>query len=292
MAKLSDVKHKLLKRLVCPNTPISCNTLSKYRTEDGTCNNLQNPRLGQSFLPYMRLLPADYADGKSRAWELRNGVMLPNPRYLSTEIFKNKERFDTEKTDFSMLWGQFLAHDILHSQQPKFNCTLSCFDQSNETCFGISIPCNDKHLPSGSCITLKRDTGLPLGCTNGVKEQINGLTAFIDGSGVYGDTKSQAKKLRDGCGKLKMMPNPSGKHLKDLLPTSSKGFCRSKHGHNCFLSGDGLRTNENVGECFFLSDTVESRKNSDVCYNLSFHQNIFINTDGKCMLILRINLQI
>lgn len=39
-------------------------TKSKYRSIDGSCNNLNNPNLGVANTPYGRLLPPKYSDGK------------------------------------------------------------------------------------------------------------------------------------------------------------------------------------------------------------------------------------
>ena len=47
---------------ICP-VPPECDRYSKYRTFDGSCNNLAVTKLGQSLTPLLRLLPPDYADG-------------------------------------------------------------------------------------------------------------------------------------------------------------------------------------------------------------------------------------
>lgn len=44
---------------------ISCDPNAVYRTINGSCNNLANPLWGSSNTPYVRLLPAVFADGKS-----------------------------------------------------------------------------------------------------------------------------------------------------------------------------------------------------------------------------------
>ena len=48
----------------CLDNPPPC-ALSRYRTMDGTCNNLEYPlRYGVSKTPFRRVLPADYGDGE------------------------------------------------------------------------------------------------------------------------------------------------------------------------------------------------------------------------------------
>ena len=47
----------------CNQQAIQCQKKSKYRTADGSCNNLQNKRWGQSGQTQPRWLPNDYSDG-------------------------------------------------------------------------------------------------------------------------------------------------------------------------------------------------------------------------------------
>lgn len=42
---------------------ISCDAYAKYRTIDGSCNNLNQPTWGQSIRPLARLLPPQYEAG-------------------------------------------------------------------------------------------------------------------------------------------------------------------------------------------------------------------------------------
>lgn len=47
----------------CGTPPASCPS-TRYRSYDGSCNNLRNPVWGTPNTPYTRLLPANYGDGK------------------------------------------------------------------------------------------------------------------------------------------------------------------------------------------------------------------------------------
>lgn len=52
---------------VCPVTVVGpCNN-GKYRTMDGSCNNLRNPNWGMAMTTYNRLAPPKYADRKLNA---------------------------------------------------------------------------------------------------------------------------------------------------------------------------------------------------------------------------------
>ena len=46
----------------CPPQP-ACDTKNKFRTPDGSCNNLKNPKYGMSATPLKRLMPSKYDDG-------------------------------------------------------------------------------------------------------------------------------------------------------------------------------------------------------------------------------------
>lgn len=53
--------------------PPKCDFTYKYRSLDGTCNNLEHPRYGQSETIYQRLMgPATYSDGKK--WKHSNHI--------------------------------------------------------------------------------------------------------------------------------------------------------------------------------------------------------------------------
>ena len=65
-----------------------CNTINpnKYRSLDGSCNNLTEPNYGRAFTPFSRLIEdTEYAPGTiSGPRVARNGSDLPSARLLST----------------------------------------------------------------------------------------------------------------------------------------------------------------------------------------------------------------
>ena len=65
-----------------------CNTINpkKYRSLDGSCNNLKEPNYGRAFTPFSRLIDdTEYAPGTiSGPRVARNGSDLPSARLLST----------------------------------------------------------------------------------------------------------------------------------------------------------------------------------------------------------------
>ena len=52
--------------IMCPFRNPTCDPTSRYRTIDGSCNNLRNPLWGRSETPFERELPPVYSDGKRR----------------------------------------------------------------------------------------------------------------------------------------------------------------------------------------------------------------------------------
>ena len=47
----------------CPRNP-TCDPRSRYRSIDGSCNNLRNTKLGMALTPLRRVLYNNYDDGK------------------------------------------------------------------------------------------------------------------------------------------------------------------------------------------------------------------------------------
>lgn len=67
------------------NNNIVCSMYAdKYRTYDGTCNNLNHR--GMAFTPFKRILPPDYADGINDPRVGKFGNPLPSAREVSLKV--------------------------------------------------------------------------------------------------------------------------------------------------------------------------------------------------------------
>lgn len=101
----------------------NCDPYSKYRTSDGSCNNLQNPEWGKAFSCFTRLLPPNYSDGLSAPRYSVNGGLLPNARLISAVMHRDLN-YPATFTHMTAQFGQFVAHDIAFtpsSRTSKFN---------------------------------------------------------------------------------------------------------------------------------------------------------------------------
>lgn len=184
------------KRQTC-KPPIFCNR-SRFRTPDGSCNNLNNVRWGKSFECVIRLLDPAYSDGISRPRLAKSGNALPNPRMLSATIHQ-QEDVNGNFTHMLMQWGQFLDHDISLSPvtQLRTGGIKCCPRASHPDCFAIEIPSNDPIFGKENkrCLNFVRSVACQT-CRFGPRLQLNELTSFIDASNIYGNTQDEMRNLR------------------------------------------------------------------------------------------------
>lgn len=143
----------------------------RYRTVDGTCNNLRRPAWGASLTGFRRLLPARYENGFSQpvGWEagrLYNGHALPSARLVSTQVISTKRiTADAEITHMVMQWGQFLDHDLDHAipsvsseSWDGIDCKKSC--DMAAPCYPIAVPKGDARIRTRRCIDLVRSSAI------------------------------------------------------------------------------------------------------------------------------------
>ncbi|ROT75796.1 putative Thyroid peroxidase precursor [Penaeus vannamei] len=243
---------------------------TKYRSDDGTCNNLRHPLWGASLTGFRRVLNPIYENGFNTpvGWSKTkryHGFFKPSARLVSTRVISTEDVSpDHHCTHMLMQWGQFLDHDIDHAlpsvSSESFHDGVSCQRSCDYAppCFPIEIPPDDPRIRHHRCMEFTRSSGI---CGSGMtsvfydtvlpREQINQLTSFIDGSQVYGSSSAEVRLLRNlthNHGQLRHGIFMSGK---PMMPFSNGApvDCRrdvTESGIDCFLAGD-IRANEQSG---------------------------------------------
>ena len=255
-------------------------SLTTFRTIDGTCNNLVHPKLGAASTPFRRILPAWYEDGVSSprghiqamtgldAKKNLAQIMKANPfcppipsaRIVSQTIVRDKEIVESPFTHMLMQWGQFLDHDMDFAPEVPAElgkCSGCKFREG--VCEPILIPEGDVDFGVGAsqndkCLHFRRSATT---CDNPepgsflVREQINDITSYIDGSMIYGSRTAVANAVRSFKDGLLVEGAPVTTSGKATLPLVTPRQRKDKlvvcvpDGADCYLAGD-LRVNEQV----------------------------------------------
>ena len=200
---------------------------------DGSGNNLIETDWGSTDEQLLRLVSVEYGDGISTP----AGEVRPSAREVSNVVADQTKLVSNDRglTDLVWLWGQFIDHDIDLTE-----------GADPAEAFNIEVPAGDAYFdPDGTgteVIGLNRsvydtDTGDELGDP---RQQLNQISAFLDGSVIYGSDEERAAALRtfEG-GKLKTSAG-------DLLPFNEGGLDNAGGPFDTlFLAGD-VRANENA----------------------------------------------
>jgi len=202
---------------------VKCKIDSKYRSYDGTCNNLKDTLLGSVYTPYQRLIPAVYGDGESlprgvKEYSEKTGYVsgLPSPRKISDVVFDegedSRQTESRKNTHMVMQWGQFIDHDIISTSKYSFDCCDEAI-RNHPRCFPIDVSPEDSFFSQfgKTCLDFTRSNVF---CKSSEKvEQYNAATSFLDGSAIYGSNEEAAMRLRKGRDKGKLAVNSKLKHL-------------------------------------------------------------------------------
>ena len=259
-----ETLEMLLVESRCKGPTANCNipTVNKFRTIDGTCNNLRRGRqtIGGAFTPFARIIGAVYEDqigqlvGFKQAFIENNpfGPTRPSARLISTRVIRDINIDQPEATYMLMQWGQFLDHDYAYLIESS---TLSGEEIECNTCepMGECVPIpvlrNDSQfgvgtIQNGNCLSFVR-SGISCvrprdGPLFGPRQQLNQITHWIDASNVYGSLPEEEKELRafrNGLLREGAVPGTLPEDPDPRLPCPGAT--------PCFRGGD-LRANEQV----------------------------------------------
>ncbi|KAM4677018.1 LOW QUALITY PROTEIN: dual oxidase 1-like [Discoglossus pictus] len=207
---------------------------------DGWYNNLAHQHRGSAGSRLLRLLPATY----SGVYQAMQEPYLPNPRQISNCSYEGKSGLPSSRNRTLLLvffryhlFSEIIGTDI--SGCPEF----------------LNI-----HIPSGDDIFDPHSTGqviLPFqriqwckntGSPNNPRHQINSVTAWIDGSSIYGTSHSWSDTLRSfSNGKLASGSDPlfpiETKH--QLFMWKAQDPSTGERGSKGIMGFGNARANEN-----------------------------------------------
>ncbi|XP_054015508.1 uncharacterized protein LOC128896281 isoform X1 [Hylaeus anthracinus] len=225
---------------------------SKYRSFDGSCN--RPLQWGATMTPFRRVLPPSYSDGVEAPRKALSGSELPSAREVSLKVHRPSPSSNPDFTVMLAVYGQFLDHDITATaiSQGVNGSSISCCPPSvgHPECFPVPVASGDPvfDVTGRTCMEFVRSAGAPQ-CKIGPRQQLNQVTAFIDGSAIYGSDVSMARDLREfSGGRLRMQRTPDNRTLLPASTNPDDGCNRESErlrGRYCFAAGDA-RANENL----------------------------------------------
>jgi peroxidase len=225
------------RQLFSVNTVTNTTTAAAVESIDGTGNNVQHTLWGSTNTDLLRIAAAAYADGISTP----AGANRPDARAVSNAVMAQAAYVDIlnnrDLSAFVYAWGQFIDHDL-------------DLTPGGTTAFNIAVPAGDPSFDPASTgtavISLNRSITDPATGTSksNPAQQVNTITAYLDGSMIYGSDAVRAAALRtfsDG-----LLKTSAG----DLLPLNTAGLPNANDAQifpdsQLFLAGD-VRANENV----------------------------------------------
>ncbi len=228
------------------DTVLAC-TSPTVRTLDGSCNNLAHPEWGRTNTEYLRVAPARYADGVARP------VGGPNERYVSNRLYNdNAQNLFSERgvSQWGFVWGQFMDH--------TFGLRQEVGGENAPIPFNRSDPLEEFRNDLGNIGFQRTPAATGTGTGTTVRQQINTVDSYIDGSSVYGSDAARVEWLREGPVDGNLANNSARLLLDNGLPPrrdtrgdasaapvmAADGRLRATPGR-AMVAGD-VRANENV----------------------------------------------
>ena len=156
------------------------------RTLDGSGNNTLHSDWGQAGTPYVRVAPANYADG------IAVPVAGPPTRYVSNRIFNDVGQnlfSENGVSQWGWVWGQWIDHNVgLRDETPAEHAPIA---------FNSGDPLEQFRNDFGVIDFFRTPAVQGTGIVT-PRQQTNTISSYIDGSAVYGVTNSRLDWLRDG----------------------------------------------------------------------------------------------
>lgn len=175
------------------NEGIVCDERSHgARTEDGTCNILENPSEGSVYRRFGRNVELQAAYGETEA----DTLLIPNPRDVSNSVMAREEFKPAPSINFiAASWIQFMVHDWFDHGPNTVDNPIE-FDLPNGDPLGSGVMSVERTAPDPD--RTAADSALP-------PTYRNMNTHWWDGSQLYGSDKATNDSIRAFVdGKLKV----------------------------------------------------------------------------------------
>ena len=242
---------------------------------------------GAAQTAFERIEGPDYADDLSEPRKSQSNRPLPNARDVSRKVHdSNAEQSNPNSQTLShlaMTWGQFLDHDTTLALASGMNCEL---DTKDPECVNIKIPEDDDVFRKRQVtfFEVERDSPFkpppPPLCSLRPREHVNQLTAFVDGSQIYGSEEKVAENLKGNGGMLRDMPQPQGCPFKNLSPKQDPDL---QDPHGCPFKNLSPRQDPDLQDphgCAFKN--LLPRQDPDVfCVSLDPKRPCFLSGDER-----------
>lgn len=257
----------------------NCNLRAKYRSIDGSCNNIDNPSWGKAMTAYTRILFPQYFDGIQEPRKMgQTKKPLPGARVISTSVAGYNGQSDTKKTLAVMQWTQFISNDLAHTPVRKMVSSgkpISCCRTDGNAlsprhlhpdCAAINVPDKDPVYGKEWVRCMNYVRSLPVlksECTFGPVEQMNQVSHFLDGSTIYGSTLKKSRELREfQGGKLRMDVHNGRQFLPPEIDDNVASHCKG----GCYDSGDDR---VNIYPQLAVIHTIWHREHNRIATNLA-----------------------